>query len=224
MRGRTSGLAATLISAALLAGGCGYGAVSVEGSFGPEAFAPTGTVFAVLDAHVEVDDPAGGVRVEERATKTVILFFCEPALDPDVDWAGLPGSEILELRETVRRGDRVRVRDIDVALVEPGARLEASADQTDFSFMALPGTEPLTPDQTYAQERPLGRVVKAALVTEEVQLSEGGHLKGQLTISRERASDQPANTATGEVVLRFDAPVVGERIGESNLAAAWPDL
>ncbi|MFH1812019.1 MAG: hypothetical protein ABIJ09_24990 [Pseudomonadota bacterium] len=209
---------AALALLALSGIGCGYGAVSVDGSFGPERFEPTGTVFAVVDAHVEVDDPTGGIRVEERAVKTVVVFLCQAALDPDVDWAGLPGREILGLQETVRRGDRVLVRDLALTQLEPGARLEASAQRADFGFVALPGTEPVGADDSYAQVRPLGRVVKAAFVVEEAELREGGHLRASLTLARERAGDQPANTATGQVTLTFDAPILGERIGESNLS------
>jgi hypothetical protein len=198
---------------------CGYGAVSVEGDFGKQPFAPTGTVFAVVDSHIESPQPGGGVRVETRADPTVALFFCQAAINPDVDFADMSGSEIAQLRETVRRGDMALVRDMAKASVTKGARLELTSNRADFSLTLSGRTQPIGANDTYAEIRPLGRVVSASFVANESDAREGGHINATLTLVRERDNDQPANTATGKVTLRFDAPVVGERLGESNLRA-----
>lgn len=209
------------VAAAALAQGlvaaCGYGAVSVEGSFDGERFAPTGTVFALIDAHVEESRAGGGVAVVDRADPTLQLFFCQPAIDPDVDFAGLSGSEIVQLRDQVQRGDRVLLRDLPVRAVAAGAHLEADAGRADFALLVLAGNPPISAADSYSALRPLGRQLGAVLAIEQATLEEGGHLAAVLTIARDRAADQPANTATGSVALRFDAPIVHERIGESNL-------
>jgi len=213
VRGAAIPVLATLVAL----GGCGYGAVSAEGSFGEVRFAPTGTVFAVIDAHREVHVPGQGLRVEDRGDQTLVLFFCEAAIDPDLDFAALSGSEIIELRETVRRGDRLLLEDVPLDEVSEGARLTASQARPDFSYTVARGSAPIDGNDSYADLPPLGRRVAVTLAVEAVALEEGGHVQGSVTIDRERADDQPANTATGRVTLRFDAPVVGERIGESNL-------
>jgi hypothetical protein len=209
-----------LAAAALALGvtaGCGYGAVSAAGSFDGERFAPTGTVFAVIDAHVEEARAGGGLAVVDRSDPTLQLFFCQPAIDPDVDFAGLSGSEIAQLRDQVERGDRVVLRDLPISAVAVGAHLEANAGRADFALLVLAGNPPISAADSYAEMRPLGRQLSAVLAIERATLEEGGQIAALLTIARDRAADQPANTATGSVALRFDAPIVHERIGESNL-------
>lgn len=211
MRARAAALAL------YFATGCGYGAVSVEGSFDGERFAPTGTVFAVVDAHVEEARPGGGVAVIDRGDPTLQLFFCQPAIDPDVDFAGLGGSEIAQLRDEVARGDRVVLRDLSTSTLAAGVRLVADAGRTDFALLVLAGNPPIAASDSYAELRPLGRQMSTLLTIERATVEEGGQVAGALAIARDRAADQPANTATGSVTLRFDAPILHERIGESNL-------
>ncbi|MBN2360589.1 MAG: hypothetical protein JXR83_14125 [Deltaproteobacteria bacterium] len=201
----------------LAVAGCGYGAVSVEGTFDGERFAPTGTVFAVLDAHVEEPRPGGGIAVIARDDPRLLLFFCQPAIDPDVDFAALSGSEIEELRELVRRGDRVLLRDLPTHATVAGARLVLDDGRADFALLMLAGSAPIAAGDSYADLRPLGRHLSAVLAIERAVLAEKGQLVGALALARDRAADQPANTVTGTVTLQFDAPIVSERIGESNL-------
>jgi hypothetical protein len=200
-----------------LVSGCGYGAVSVAGSFDGERFAPTGTVFALIDAHAEEPRPGGGIDVTLRSAPTLLLFFCQPALDPDVDLAGLGGSEIIELRELLRRGDRALLRDLPTRLLAAGAQLTLDPGRADFTLLVLAGSDPVAADDSYSELRPLGRHLSAVLAVERADLQEGGQVAGTLAIARDRAADQPVSTATGTVTLRFAAPVVHERIGESNL-------
>ena len=112
----------------------------------------------------------------------------------------------------------MRIQDLALSVMVEGAHLSFTEQDRDFSLLALQGTEVVGANDTYAEVRPLGRRVDASLVAEDLDLVEGGHVGGALTISRERAGDQPANTATGEITLRFTAPIVGERLGESNLS------
>lgn len=205
-------------------GGCGYGSIWVEGTFGDQRFEPNGTVFAVIDGHVVEENPGGGINVTQREDKRLTLFFCQPPIDPDVDFAAMSGGEIVALRDRVRRGDRLHIKDLSLSKVVEGARLKASAQEDDFSFVALAGSKQVSSGDSYAQVPPLGRLVKVLFVADGLELKEAGHVGGSITITRDRADDQPANTATGEVKLSFTAPIVGERLGESNLDVLAPVL
>lgn len=198
---------------------CGYSAISSEGDFGGQAFVPTGTVFALVDAHSWQNDDQGIARVEPRRRPSLKLLMCEAAIDPDLDFMSLSGSELLALRQTFLHSDRVYIDNLDLSLLEVGAHLSAGPNDDDFAIQALAGEQPLSGADLDSPERPLGRILRASLVVEAVDLNPGGTLQGQLTLVRSSAPEQPATTLNGQVILRFNAPLVGEQIGESNLKA-----
>ncbi len=223
MRGRDRGqlfrcVLWSLLSFALLTtGACGYSAIGSEGDFGGQPFRPTGTVFALGDAHSWQDDAQGIPRVVDRDRPTVKILMCEAPIDPDMDFAAMSGQDILALRKTFAESDRVYIDELDATLLEVGAQLKAGPNDDDFAIMALAGERVLNQMDIEQPERPLGRILRASLVVEALDLREGGHLQGSLTLLRSRASEQPAGTLIGQVTIHFDAPIVGERIGESNL-------
>lgn len=208
---------AALVTSVIMSMSCGYSAISTEGDFSGQPFRPTGTVFALGDVHNSMDDAQGIPRIVERQHPTLKILMTQAALDPDVDFAALSGRDILALQKSFSESDRVYIDALDISLLEVGAHLKAGPNDDDFAIMALAGDRALSPMDLDARERPLGRILRASLVIESLDVREGGYLQGHLVLQRSRASEQPAGTLIGEVTLRFNAPMVGEQIGESNL-------
>jgi hypothetical protein len=225
-------VSARVVVAALLmgsaAGGCG---VSVEGDFDGVAFAPVGSVQAVLDANdVLVRDGALVPVQRTRLDRRVHLWLSSASLPVDEAWRTLPGTRLLDVRKQLATSDLLVLQNIDFDALQDGDRLTASNDLAiddgldgssgsgDFRFAVSQQAEANV-------DAGLGALVTVSIQATKLEVGEprGGQLDATVVVKRARASSQPdAGIASGEVTLRLSLGLAPERVAEANLATVAP--
>lgn len=202
--------------------GCGPG---VQGDFGGVPFLPTPTAFAVADRHDLLG--AGGTRIAvRRAEEAMLLDLVLTGADApyDEEWRRYPAARLLSLKKDLATLDGVHVRGLPLSLVESGKNVEArigpgGAVEGDFDVSLVVAL----PDDEAVAEKGLGADINVKLLFDAVEITpRGGFVAGRLEVKRARAEGQDGAVATGEVTVRFDAPLAPERLGKSNLSLLTP--
>ena len=224
-------MTATRILLALAAVSSSACAVSVEGDFDGVVFSPTTSAVAILDAHdVFVRDGAFVPVERTRFDKRVQLWLSSASLPGNEEWRRLPSARVLELKRSIADSDVLVLRDIDFDALQDGDTLRATNvdisganGRGDFTF-SLAQHDPFDDLVSNGQEG-LGALVVVTIKATQLRRDDprGGQLDAVITISRERAAQQPpSDLATGDVTITVSLPLADERLAEANFAILAP--
>ena len=218
----------------ILLAGCG--AVTSEGDFEGVAFRPLGLAFAVHDRHAFVNEEGRDVAIRRPlADLTVDLYFADVQAVADEDWRFLSSSDQENLRNDLARSDALVIRHLPLNQVLARETLEWSTEEAvtegaeveggEVSFFMAHDVDSLPLNTVSYSDRPvaLGRHLDVKLVIDESEVEpSAGFVTGSLELKRGRADGQEGEVATGEVVLNFTLPIIGERVGKANAAMLAP--
>lgn len=204
-----------------LVAGCNM-SLSSSGSIGDQGVFLDGTGWAWLDETAYVTEDGALVRTSlEGNAARLQLRFSSAVFDPGVDLRALSAADARNVRDDVARGDLLTL------VVRRGDRVAADDTYTwDASEVEVPDTSPwlalvdlqladppVTPGDEYPEElvrygsERRGRVTFRA-VSERIV--------GDAEVTIARAPEDPADAATGTVTVRFDVPLLSERLAECN--------
>lgn len=210
--------------AALLAvgGACG---TSVQGDFDGVSFVPAPTAFAVADRH-DLLGTGGTMLAVRRAEENMRLDIVLTAavVTPDEEWRRYPAERLLSLKKDLATLDGVHIRGVPLSRVVEGKNVQAriardGSVEGDFDVSLVVAL----PDDEAVALQGLGADVNVKLIFDTLDITpRGGSIGGTLEVKRARAEGQDGNVATGEVTVRFSAPLVPERLGKSNLSLLTP--
>lgn len=222
-------LGAALI--ALFASACDF---SSEGDFDGVGFAPGATVFAVHDRHTFLT--AGGETTAIRRPDNELgltLLLSDVSLDPRAEWRRYRASRLLEIKKDLAVKDGLLIENLPLSELAVGDDVEfqfltnarkierpaanAPFDRTRISIVsALPGADAPV-------EQGFGEAITLQLTLDTIDVGPSrGTVAGRIDLKRDRAEGQEGEIATGQVTLRFVAPIVNERVGKANLAHLAP--
>lgn len=207
---------------------------SSEGDFDGVRFAPGATIFAVHDRHTFLT--AGGETTAIRRPDNELgltLLLSDVSLDPRGEWRRYRASRLLEITKDVAVKDGLLIENLPLTELTAGDDVEfifstnsrnierpaanAPFDRTRISIVsALPGADAPV-------EQGFGEAITLQLTLDAIDVGPSrGSVSGRIDLKRDRAADQEGEIATGQVTLRFVAPVVNERLGKANLAQIAP--
>lgn len=219
---RILGLVVAALGGAALSG---CGPVAVTGDFDGVGFFADRTAVALLDRH-DLSLVGGElIAVQRPEASQSLTLVLTGAVAPDADeWRRLPADRLLGFKKELATKDGVYLEGIPLADVEAGAHVELALDESGrtgdgaFSARLVVGL----PDEGAVREQGLGATVNVKVLFDEVRLEPGGQVSGEVEVKRSRSEGQSGEVATGEVVLRFLATLLPERVGKSNLSLVRP--
>lgn len=199
----------------------GTGSVSIDGEI-PNQRLELSTAFAWVDA-LHVRSSTGGYEMNDSPTMYIMLSGA--AFEPESDLRFTDPAEVERIAHDERNRGSVRLRIRAAKLVragqtltdppEPGAagegepRLDA---QIEF------GREELAGDATYpdAPIPQLASTRRLVLKLDNYGTEPGDTVAGTATYTITSAEHDPPGATTGELSIDFSAPLIHERIAESN--------
>jgi hypothetical protein len=197
--------------------GCRFGEAQFQSTVTGRSFDPTGTVFAYLDAtddNLEIDkDPRVAVAL------TWIVF------DPTSDLNDLDGSALADYSHELKLRDALALVFDHQSLVTAGATFQSTVvggeEKGDGKFRSTLHLEPerLTASSTYADIVPFASKRTTDLTVTAIDFHQAQPvLTADVTVTFARGDTDPGNAREGAFTGSFQAPVVGERPAEQNLA------
>jgi hypothetical protein len=207
----------------------GCGGVSGSGQVGGQAVLLDGTAFAWLD-ETTYEDTGDGLRLVLRPSDetTLHIWFSGAYFDPSRDVGGMRAAERQQLEDDLAAADLLRLE------VTRGDRVVAG-DSLDYDALdfELPGASPwlssvdlrrgraeLPPGAVYPEAiTTLAPHKKATLAVTQV----APRFSGSVGVRFDEADpdlypNAPEGGATGQLEVRFDVPLISERVAECNFA------
>lgn len=219
-------LLATLVAgAAISAVGCGgVGSADVDGEFGGYFF-EFATVFGWIDAkQVEID--RGSVEFRNREAPILQVRFFGASFDPEQDVRFMSAEEQFALALDNEHNGVMRLSVTELDKVNDGDAIEIpppdGADPSDPRLVITYelGLKKVRSDATYPGEvAAFGSDFSAKLTLESIGRAAGDTVKGSLVMTVKDDASDPPGARSGSMTVRFEAPLVNERIGECNTSA-----
>ena len=201
------------------------GCVMSFGDFDGIVFWPTTSSFALADRNDLIRSnnslvPTGRADDEKKMT----LYFSGASVDIEEEWRHFSTETLLQLKKDLALKDGLLWENLPLNEVVSGAQFEKQLDATgrvseedSNAYMVLG-----PPSSAEVEAQGFGNLVELLLQIDDANTRPGGEVVGTLEIKRGRGEGQDGEVATGEVTLQFRVPVIGERLGKSNLSLASP--
>ena len=199
----------------LLFAGC---SLTTEGDFAGVSFQPSETFFAVVDEYqnVVIDESTQNIlRSDGRVT---LLFSGVRSGNAFEEWRRRPLERRLELQKDLAFSDSLLIENIPLSSLVPDAVLQGDTTPSEEKSYAIVVSH--FPENDF----PLGDTISFTLTIDTFVAGNNGYISGVLTLNRNRSTEQKGEIAEGSVTLHFTAPLVPERVGESNLGFVRPIL
>lgn len=203
---------------------CRFGQAQFTSTLEGRTFDPTGTVFSYLDA----TDAAGATDDDPP----VAIGMTWAVFDPASDLNDLDGAGLEELRHEIALRDAFSLVFAKQGKMKADAQFKAVivGDNVDSDVGLVPtlhlAPERLTQDSNYADVVPFAskRTVDVTLTSVSFN-EEPKEIAGDVTITFDRIDGDAGDAREGKIEGSFRAPLVGERVAESNLSLlAVPDV
>jgi len=210
--------ALALCTIAALSTGCQWGNAGFAGAIGDRTFDPNGTVFTHVDGF---DD-----NLNEDERPRVVVFMSWLIFDPSRDLRDIDGAELEKLKHELRLRDAMAIVFDDQTDVSAGATFESrtagGVEESNDGLSARVHFAPerLTGASTYSDFRPFGSGRIVTVTVESAGFVDGGvrGVNGTVVIDVQTSDSDPSDSLTGRLEGRFSAPLVEERVAESNLS------
>jgi hypothetical protein len=198
--------------------GCRFGSAHFDSTVSGRAFDPGGTVFSYIDAtddNLVVDD-----NPRLAVAMTWIIF------DPNGDLNDLDGSALADYSHELKLRDALTLIFDAQGDVKPGAKfqsvvagdLEQNVDGG-FTTKVHLAPERLNGQSTYAAVIPFSSTRTTDVTINDVDFADAQPVVvGDVNIAFTRAETDPGDAREGTFKGTFQAPIVGERVAEENLA------
>jgi hypothetical protein len=220
---RHIGSALVALTALALVSGCQWGSAGFAGAIGDRGFDPNGTVFTYVDSY---DD-----NLNEDSRPRVVVFMTWLIFDPSSDMRDLDGATLENLKHEFELRDAMAIVFDDQTEVSAGATFESrTASGVEESNDGLSARvhfapERLTGASTYSDFRPFGSERVVTITIDSAGFVDGGvrGINGRAVIDVSTSESDPADSLTGRLEGTFSAPLVEERVAESNLSLLTAD-
>jgi hypothetical protein len=202
---------------------CQWGSAGFAGAIGDRTFDPNGTVFTYLDSY---DD-----SLNEDERPRVVVFMTWLIFDPSSDLRDVDGATLEGLKHELALRDAMAIVFDDQTEVTAGAAFESRTtsgieeSNDGLSARIHFAAERLTGASTYADFRPFGSERVVTVTIDSAGFVDGGvrGVNGSVVVDVSAADSDPADALTGRLEGRFSAPLVEERVAESNLSLLAAD-
>jgi len=214
--------AALALAAVAATSGCRFGQAAFTGNIDGRAFDPTGTVFAYVDEH---DD----ALVQDKRPRVVVAMTWI-VFDPERDLNDVDGSTLEDMAHEMRLRDALALVFDDQGVLSSGQTHEGISDANGptpnddlVAFVHL-APERLSPQTGFADFTPFGSKRTTTVKLDRVSFTDVRPvISGGVELSFTSTQTDPGVTHQGSFSGTFEAPIIEERLAESNLALLGAD-
>jgi hypothetical protein len=210
-------LLALLVVVTALSSACRFGQARFEGKIDDRTFDPAGTAFAYVDQRGDdlVEDP--------RPRVVVVLTWL--VFNPESDLNDLSGPELEAYAHELELRDAMTLVFDDQGTLQSGVEMVSVREgAAEIETGPLTAVVHMAPDRLDAQSSfgdfaPFGSKRTTTVTLSAVDFrSDNPHLAGEVELAFAPTPSDPALNRQGTYSGTFDAPVVNERVAESNLS------
>ena len=216
---RAAFLALTLVVIGSGTAGCRFGEARFDSTVSGRTFDPAGTVFSYVDA---TDD---NLVLEDGNNPRVVVAMTWIIFDPNGDLNDLDGSALADYSHELKLRDALALTFDTQGAVKAGAAFTSVAlgdvEQGDGKLRTRLHLAPerISGQSTYAGVKPFAsqRTTNVTITAADFTAAQPV-VAGDISIAFARAASDAGASREGTFTGSFQAPLVGERAAEENLA------